>query len=160
MRARLVILRLISILMVAALAVVIIIFLTRKNGSELPVQEVSKRAVELFENEKAEYSPERILKKYYGLDANDYDGVVLYFPVSNMDAEELLIIKMQDESQADDIRAAIEARRETQNTLFEGYAPAQYELIQSSIIDVQGNYILYVVHTDADRIDEAFREGL
>lgn len=156
----LLLLHVISIAMVIALAVVIIIFLTKKSGSEKPIEEVSERAVALFENEKAEKSPERILKKYYGLDANDYEGMVLYFPISNMDAEEMLIIKMADESQADEIRAAMEERNATQSSVFDGYAPEQFDLCSNYIIDVQGNYIIYVVHKDAARIDEAFREGL
>ena len=89
-----------------------------------------------------------------------YDEAVLYFPITNMDAEELLILKLADPSQAEAAAAAIQERNQSQINVYEGYAPEQYALCEDAVIDVQGNYILYVVHKDADRIDAAFREAL
>ena len=77
-----------------------------------------------------------------------------------MDAEEMLIVKLKDTSQAEAVRAAMEKRQQTQIGIYEGYAPEQLSLCENGIIDVQGNYVLYVVHPDASKIDEAFRAGL
>ena len=149
-----------SILMAALLAVVLAIFLTKTSGSEKPLEEVSRQAIALFENENAEESSAITLKKYYGLNADEYEDFVLYFPRSNMDAEELLILRLSDDSQADEVISALKERNLSQCNVYEGYAPAQYALCRNAIIDVQGNYILYVVHTDAARIDAAFQEAL
>ncbi len=100
------------------------------------------------------------LKKYYGLSASDYEGVVYYAPVSNMDAEELLIIKLKDTSQADTVESAIQSRLETQKNTFDGYGVEQYNLLEKSVLDVKGNYILYVVHADASKADQAFKNSL
>ena len=65
------------------------------------------------------------LKRYYGLNAQDYDGVALYIPNDVMSVNELLIIKLKDESQAEQVEAAAKERLKTQKTSFEGYAPSR-----------------------------------
>ena len=124
------------------------------------MDEVKPAVVSLFENDNAQESTDRYFKKYYGLNASDYENVVLYFPITNMDAEELLIVKLKDTSQADTVKAACETRQQTQIGIYEGYAPEQLSLCENAIIDVQGNYVLYVVHADAAQIDAAFRASL
>ena len=146
--------------MVAALIVVIIISMSGGSNSTKTIDEVSPAVVAAFENDKSEKSPERVLKKNFGFNASDFDGVVLYSPISNMDAEELLIVKLADEEQADELIEAIETRVASQMNIYDGYAPEQYNLCQNAIIDQQGNYILYVVHENAVNIDSIFRAAL
>ena len=153
-------LRILSILMVIALVAVIIVYLAGSSGSEKPIDEVAAPVISLFENEKSEHSQDRMFKKHYSFNAQDYDGVVLYSPVSNMDAEELLIVKLAEEDQAEELVAAVESRLDSQMNVFEGYAPQPYALCQNAIIDLQGNYLLFVVHENATLIDDAFRSAL
>lgn len=160
MKRKLAIYQAVSIAMVAALALVILIFLVRTEGSRKPITDVSPRAEELFENEHAQKSSERLLKKYYGLNPDEYEGVVLYFPISNMDAQEFLMIRLADPAQSEAVVNAIQERNQSQKNVYEGYAPEQFALCDNAVLDVQGNYILYVVHEGADKIDAAFREAL
>ena len=160
MTKRAFLLRIISILMVLALLVVIIVYLTRSSGSRRSAEEVAAQITGLFENERSSLSQERMFKKHYGFNARDYDGVILYSPISNMDAEELLLVKLKSEEQADELVASVEKRLESQMNIYEGYAPPQYELCRNAVIDLQGNFLLYVVHEDADRIDEVYRQAL
>ena len=158
LRAR--ILQYISIAMVIILVVITALLLSENSVSRRSMEEVQNKVISLFENPRAQESSGRILRKYYGLSDTDFEAVTLYFPVSNMDAEELLIIKLKDVSQADMVRAAIEERNETQKGIFEGYAPEQLALCEAAVTDVRGNYVLYVVHEDAASIDEAFRAAV
>ena len=107
-----------------------------------------------------EESSNQMFKKFYGLNANDYEGVSLYAPASNMDAEEILIIKLKDSSQAEAVTAAVNKRLETQKSSFEGYGIEQFDLLEDHILDVQGNFILYVVHPEASKADQAFKDSL
>ncbi len=149
-----------SIALAAILVVIVVLWLSRTAGSQKPVTEVAEGPVQLFQNEHSQESTALVLKKYYGLEPEMYDEAVLYFPITNMDAEELLILKLADPSQAEAAAAAIQERNQSQINVYEGYAPEQYALCEDAVIDVQGHYILYVVHKDADRIDAAFREAL
>ena len=59
------------------------------------------------------------------------------------------------------MKAAIEARLETQKKSFDGYGVEQYALLtESSTVDVQGNYILFVVNSDHQAADAAFKQAL
>ena len=154
------ILRFISLLMTVALVAVIFVYLIQSEGSSKPIDEVAAQVTGLFENEKSEKSPERMLKKHYGLNAQDYEGVVLYSPISNMDAEEMLIVKLASEDQMNELTEAVQERLDSKTNIYEGYAPEQYDLCTHAVIDPEGNYFLFVVHEDADNIQEAFRKAL
>lgn len=103
----------------------------------------------------------QMLRRLYGLDPAAYESCVLYYPATNMDAEELLIVKLQDVSQAEAVSAAVQARLETQKATFEGYGVEQYDLLTShSVVEVRGNYVLFVVHGQAQEALQAFLDAL
>ncbi len=103
----------------------------------------------------------QMVKRLYGLDPASFEGCVLYYPNTNMMAEELLILKLSDTAQQQSVRAAIEARVETQKTTFDGYGVEQYALLtENCIIDIRGNFVLFVVNADCDAAQKAFAGAL
>lgn len=95
-------------------------------------------------------------RKYYGLDANEYEDVLLYLPVSNMDAAELLIVVMQDENQSEALEAAMKERLEQQKKVFESYGVEQMGILNQAVICIKGRYGLFAVCEDADEVKTAF----
>ncbi|MBR2696219.1 MAG: DUF4358 domain-containing protein [Parasporobacterium sp.] len=161
MKANNIIYTIIRILLVAGLIAAIVIFVFLRNSESLtPAQEVFDKVTATVNSEKMEISTDRYFKKYYGLNAADYDGVLYYAPVSNMDAEELLVVKLKSTDQAEALTEAILKRQAGKEQSFEGYAPEQYALAQDYILDVQGNYILFVIDPNAEEIDSAFAGAL
>ena len=103
----------------------------------------------------------QMVKRLYGLDPASFESCVLYYPNTNMMAEEVLILKLTDTSQQEAVRAAIEARVQTQKTTFDGYGVEQYALLTDNcIIDIRGNYVLFVVNADCDKARDAFADAL
>ena len=103
----------------------------------------------------------QMVKRLYGLDPASFEGCVLYYPNTNMMAEELLILKLSDTAQQQTVRSAIEARVETQKTTFDGYGVEQYALLtENCIIDIRGNFVLFVVNADCDAAQKAFAGAL
>lgn len=102
----------------------------------------------------------QMLKRLYGLNGNDYEGVVLYISDSNMGAEELLVVKLSDTSQEDAVREAVETRIQNQENSFEGYGVEQYQLLQEHVLDVEGNYVFFMVHKEAAKAQSAFQDSL
>lgn len=100
------------------------------------------------------------IKKAFGLNTSDYEGSVYYRPVSNMDAEELLIIRAASSEQVSDIEDAIDSRIDKQKKVFEGYAPEQYKQLSDAGVIVKGRFVLYVVSDDADKYISAFTKAL
>ena len=150
----------VRILMVIGLLVFIILIQMGTPDSKSSLEEVSQAVSGSVSLEGMEESSNQMFKKFYGLNANDYEGVSLYAPASNMDAEEILIIKLKDSSQAEAVTAAVNKRLETQKSSFEGYGIEQFDLLEDHILDVQGNFILYVVHPEASKADQAFKDSL
>lgn len=102
----------------------------------------------------------RAVKRLYGINANDYEQVALYTSESTMAVEEILIVKLKDTSQAESVESAVDARVDSQLQSFEGYGPEQCSLLDAHVLDVQGNYILFVVHGEAQAADKAFQNSL
>ena len=103
----------------------------------------------------------QMVKRLYGLDPASFLSCILYYPNTNMMAEELLILKLSDTAQQQTVRSAIEARVETQKTTFDGYGVEQYALLtENCIIDIRGNFVLFVVNADCDAAQKAFAGAL
>lgn len=103
----------------------------------------------------------QMVKRLYGLDPASFESCILYYPNTNMMAEEVLILKLKDTAQQDSVRAAIEARVQTQKTTFDGYGVEQYALLTDNcVIDIRGNYVLFVVNADCAKAQDAFADAL
>lgn len=150
----------IRIVMVIALLVFIVYLQMDTKESDAPLETVADHVIQSISLDNMEESTNRMFKKFYGLNANDYEGVVLYTPLTNMNAEEILIIKLKDSSQGEAVSEAVNSRLETQKSSFEGYGVEQYALLEDHVLDVQGNYVLYIVHKDANKADQIFRDSL
>lgn len=102
----------------------------------------------------------QMLKRLYGLDPSAYEGCLLYYPTTNMGAEELLLVKLSDVAQQETVEAAIQSRLTAQKTSFDGYGIEQMELLEHCVIEVRGNYVLFIVHAEADAVRQAFADAL
>lgn len=100
------------------------------------------------------------LKRLYGLDGNDFEGVMLYYPTTNMGAEEILLVKLTDTSQQEAVKTAMETRIANQMNSFDGYGITQYEMLEKAVVEVQGNYLLMVVAADPAPVRQAFLDAL
>ena len=95
-------------------------------------------------------------RKYYGLSAEDMEGFLIYLPASNMDASECLLVVMKDESQAEDVKKAMETRLENQKKVFESYGVDQMRLLNNAVICVKGRYGLFISSEKAEEVKKSF----
>ena len=49
----------------------------------------------------------QMIKRLYGIDPTSYSGVLLYYPLTNMGAEELMLVQMKDVSQKETVQKAL-----------------------------------------------------
>ena len=103
----------------------------------------------------------QMVKRLYGLDPAAFEKCILYYPTTNMMAEELLIVKLADMGQQEMVRTAAEKRLQTQKTTFEGYGVEQFDMLtNASVIEVRGNYVLFVVNANFAEARKAFLGAL
>lgn len=147
-------------LMVLVLIMYVVFLISREGSSDVPVDTIEKNITKVMKTKGMSKGSAQDLKKYYGLNANDYDGVMLYIPNDVMSVNEVLVVKVKDESQTEDIEKAVQTRLDTQKKSFEGYGVEQTKLLRSAVVESKGSYTILVVSKDADKIDEAFRKSI
>lgn len=141
---------------IAAVISLVMMFGGNTVSSADPV-EVAAAVTETIDMTNMLEGDNKMIKRFYGLDPAAYEACILYYPTTNMMAEELLIVKLSDMGQQEQVRAAIEARIDTQKTTFEGYGVEQFEMLSSNaVVEVRGNFVLFVVNDASANALKAF----
>ncbi|MEY8495491.1 DUF4358 domain-containing protein [Lachnospiraceae bacterium 29-91] len=147
-----------------ALAAVLLIFvildMVNDPVSSAKIETVAENVVKAAEFQGMEVAEARMVKRFYGLNPKDYEGAVLYAPIDNMDAHEMLLVKLKDSSQKKQVQDAILERLDTQLKSFQGYGAEQTALLNKHVLLERGNFVLYVVGEHASDAQEAFVKSL
>lgn len=130
------------------------------SGSNRPFKEVKKAVEKKIDTERMKDVSGQGLKRYYGLNSADYDGVMMYVSISSMSAEEVLVVKAKNTEQARALEKAIEKRVEERKDVFDGYAPEQVKMLEEAQKSVRGTYVFFAVSPDSNRYREAFTKAL
>lgn len=146
----------------AALAVVTLIVMLGGNPiSDADPEQVAAAVVETIDMANMLEGDNTMIKRFYGLDPSAYEACILYYPNTNMMAEELLIVKLREVSQQETVRQAVEARIATQKNTFEGYGVEQFALLSDhAVVEVRGNYVFFVVNAQSAAARDAFLKAL
>ena len=146
----------------AALVILLIVLHGLKNRvSRADPADVLSAVVSVVDTENMQEADAQMVKRLYGIRPAEYESCTLYYPKTNMGAEELLLVKLKDVSQRDAVLEAVEKRIDTQKNAFDGYAPAQFALLENhAVVEPRGNYVLFVVSAEADAAKTAFTKAL
>jgi hypothetical protein len=147
-------------LSVLVLLAFLVISLSANHISQAAFSSVQEAVISQADAGNMQQADSQMIRRLYGLDPTDYEDILLYCPTTNMGAEELLLVKLKDTSQQDTVTAAIEKRVATQMASFDGYGVDQYDMLEKSVTEVQGNYILLVVAADPAPVRQAFLDAL
>ena len=150
----------IKIILVVLLLVFIALDMKSDDISNAKIEDVEKAVVNAAGVSDMEKSSNRMIKRFYGLNPQDYDGAVLYAPKDNMDVHEIFIVKLTDVSQTEEVKAAIEERLDTQKKSFEGYGAEQTKLLNDHVLVIKGNYIFYMVGENTSEAQKVFLNSL
>ena len=131
------------------------------TASSAKAEDVAAAVVETIDMTNMVQAENQMIKRLYGLDPASFESCILYYPTTNMMAEELLIVKLADMSQQEMVRAAAQNRLATQKNTFEGYGVEQFDMLTNrSVIEIRGNYVLFVVNANCDAARKAFLGAL
>ncbi|MEG1409612.1 MAG: DUF4358 domain-containing protein [Terrisporobacter sp.] len=124
------------------------------------VDEIESNMSQSINLNKMEKGDSKSLKRFYKLNANDYDGVILYTPTSTMDVTEMLIVKVKDKSQIESLEDAMDSRINYQLQSFAGYGPEQCALVNNYELKTKGNYVFFAVSENAEELKQAFLDSI
>ena len=148
--------KIIKFALIGLLIAVLVISGQSGRISSTPFETMAEAVTQAADLSMMQEADNQMLKRLYGLDGTQYDGIVLYYPTTNMGAEELLLVRMADVSQTEELQTAIEGRLATQKKSFDGYGADQTAMLEKSIITVRGNYALFISANDPVRVQQAF----
>ena len=154
--------KMIYIKSVLILFIVVFIFLMLRTDriSEKNISDIQESIVSSINTDKVQVSSSKDLLRNIGLSADDYDGFLYYSPISSMDVDELLIIKLSSIDQAETVEDAIDTRIDSQLNNFQGYGAKQCQLLNNAIEKTYGNYVFYAVSEDASDLRNVFTDNL
>ena len=129
--------------------------------SDTPFQTVLQAVTAASGEEHMQRGEARMLRRLYGLDPADYEELALFYPETNMDAQEILLVKLRDPADREKLVSAAEARIRTQLGVFEGYGAEQTAMLKNcAAVEAPGNYFLFIVNPNAEAAVRAFYEVL
>lgn len=145
---------------VVAIILYIAFLLNFSSGSSKSFEEVRKLVEAAIDTKTLQDAGEQGLKRFYSLNAADYDGVLFYESKFNLSAAEVLLIKVKDEDQVDSVVEAINKKQESRKNDFEGYAPQQAKYLEEAQVSIRGKFIFLSVGENADKYKEIFSKSL
>lgn len=131
-----------------------------ESAKDVPVHTIEERIKQAASMDNMKKGDSSRLKKLYRLDPSEVQDFVLYTAESNVEANELAVIKLKQEIQAEGVKAKIMKRIEAQEVKLKDYRPEQFYLVEKHVLKVNGRYILFAVSEDAEKIERAFDEAI
>ncbi|WP_392486082.1 DUF4358 domain-containing protein [Haloimpatiens sp. FM7315] len=92
------------------------------------------------------------LRKLYGINFNKLEDFIFYAPKTNMQANELLIMKVKNQDDIEYLKELVNARIEKQSSSFKNYAPDEYQILENHIFKIRGKYAILVISKNPDKI--------
>lgn len=146
---------------VVAAVVYLLVMFGGSGISSASFAEVSAAVMETVDTTNMQQAENRMVKRLYGLEPGSFEGCLLYYPTTNMGAEEVLIVKLSDPAQGELVADAVQQRLQTQRNTFEGYGVEQFDLLTNHyVLQVQGNFALFAVGAFSGDALAAFRNAL
>ena len=136
--------------LVAVIVVYVALLLIFTSGSTKSFAAVEKKVEASLDTKAMKKAGVQGLKRYYGLNSADYEGVMLYTAESSMSAQEILLVKTK----------TTEQRRANRRNDFDGYAPDQVQLLDEAQISVRGKFVFYAVSPKAETYKSVFSKSL
>lgn len=148
-------------LAVLAVALTVVLSVKSAKTSSSGAKEVFDAVCAAVDTTEMQPGDRLMIKRLYGLDADDYEGCYLLYPDTNMGAEEILVVKFSEGTDTEKLIKAVEDRIESQKKSFDGYGIEQYGLLtEHAATELTGNFLLFVVSRTESEAVKAFRSAL
>jgi hypothetical protein len=130
------------------------------SATQPPLSQVETDLLASTQNLGMQKGDGKALKRYFGLNINDFEEIVIYTPSNYMDVSEILIVKARDAAQLDLVEEAVDNRVANQIQSFGSYGPEQVALLEDYEIKIIGNTLFYCVSPDAPALKDTFVKSM
>lgn len=102
---------------------------------------------------------EKTLKNLYYINRNEIEDFISYAPKSNMEVEEILVLKVKKTTDISEIKSKISKRLEKQGESFKNYRPEKYNIIENAVLEEEGQYLIFIVSENASSIHKIIKNS-
>ncbi len=104
--------------------------------------------------------PDDFIANYYGIDVSTLDEYVFSMSEAAISAETVVILKAKDSGSTGTLSAALQTVIDQKRSEMENYLPDQFQIVDKSSVQVQGNYVYLVISEQADAIRQIIQAGI
>ncbi|HBL06405.1 MAG TPA: hypothetical protein DDZ33_05630 [Clostridium sp.] len=112
-----------------------------------------KNLSQVIDDEQMDIGDSSKLRKLYYISKNEVEDFILYAPKSNMDANEVLVLKGKSEEVIQQLKVKVEGRIKKQSDSFNSYRPEEYDIISNRVLDIKGKYLILIISKDSATIE-------
>jgi len=117
-----------------------------------------KNLSQVIDDEQMDKGDSSKLRKLYYISKNEIEDFILYAPKSNMDANEVLVLKGKSEEVIQQLKVKVEGRIKKQSDSFNSYRPEEYDIISNRVLDIKGKYLILIISRDSATIEAAINK--
>ena len=99
------------------------------------------------------------LRQLYYINKNQVEDFILYAPKTNMDANEILVLKAKDVEGVKHLKEKVETRVDKQSESFASYRPELKTVIDDYELKEKGQYLYLIISEDNKKIDKAIEKN-
>lgn len=151
-----------SVLVLAIVLGVMLVACSTSNGGNEMV-EPDLTTDEMFEKMVAEIEQPAFMEleaeqinEFYGIDTEKLEEYTVRIPMMNVHTNEIAIFKVKDEVDVAEVEDMAKERAKAVQKQFETYLQDQYENAKNYQLVTKGNYVLFVISEDADKLTDVF----
>ena len=149
----------IVIVIVLIIIAVLGIIINNSNKSiQINIEDLATKIAEsgAFEDEIAKIDSEMIMSDY-NITTDEVEGFVSY-QGSGATSEEIVILKVKDKSNLNDVKDKINSRIKERKQAFQSYLPEEVGKIDNNILRVEGNYVIFCVSNDSSKVNQVIND--
>lgn len=151
----------IAIVIVIVLIIIAVLGIIINNSNkniQINIEDLATKIAEsgAFEDEIAKIDSEMIMSDY-NITTDEVEGFVSY-QGSGATSEEIVILKVKDKSNLNDVKDKINSRIQERKQAFQSYLPEEVGKIDNNILRVEGNYIIFCVSNDSSKVNQIIND--
>lgn len=149
--------RVFTLFMLSAILLVALSGCSSKDNIPNPaVSEIGEKIAETVDLSDMKELDDNKLQKLYGINPDKIDEYWGLIPASNINAQEILVIKVKDPADIKQVEEKISERVNEQRESFKDYLPEQCFLIEQYVLKHKGNYVFLAISKDLNPVEDTF----
>jgi hypothetical protein len=151
---------LVRIFLIGVLALFLWGIYSSSRALDVSMDSIREALIQNTDIQEMEGCNNRKLLQFLNINYQNYDSYTYWKSTASLGVDEVLVVKVRDTSDLDDVKDAVESRVKSQEKVFESYGPDQMKLLGNAVIETRGKYLFYCVSNDATKYEEVFRDAV